>query len=111
MLRELPDQIRSRAARGGNGRPDHLARRRARRIQPELFSIRHDAVALRVGEPHGEVAWPLLVELAARRVGIAEHGVVDDLGEVGLESADCVEGCGCAVEDRAGILRNDGMME
>src|SRR5207248_10237722 len=57
-------------------------------LHDALPIFRHDAIAVWLGEPHGEVAGPPLEQLAASRVRIAEHGVFDDLGEVGLESSD-----------------------
>src|SRR6267143_991553 len=108
---KLPDQIRSGRSGAGDRAADHLTRRAARCVEPQLASIGDDAVVLRLAEAHGEVVRPALEQRAPRRIGIAEHRVVDDLHEVGRQGADRVEGCGGAVEDRPGILRNDGMME
>src|ERR1051326_8819757 len=104
MLDELPDQVRSRRPGAGNVGANHLSRCRARRVEPELLAVGDDAVVLRLCEAHREIARPLLEQRAARRVGIAEHRVYDDLDEVGLEGLDGIVGRGGTIEDRAWIL-------
>src|SRR2546427_6782380 len=59
-LHELPDQVGTGRADLGDARPDHLAGRRARRVQPEVAAVGDDAVAFRVGKPHREAAGPHL---------------------------------------------------
>src|SRR5213079_3446200 len=54
MLHELADQVRPGRAHVGDARPDHLARRGARRVEPQVAAVRHDAVALGLGEAHRE---------------------------------------------------------
>src|SRR5881396_2704126 len=98
MLDELSNQIGSGGAGPGDGAPNHLARCRARRVEPQPAAVGDDAVVLRIGEPHREVAGAPLVQLAPRRIGVTEHRVFDDLDEVGREGADRVEGCGGTVE-------------
>jgi len=77
---------------------------RIQAVVPEAASVGHDAVVLRLAEPHREVIGATLEQLAPCGIGIAEHRVLDDLDEVGLESPDRIERCGCAVENRCGIL-------
>src|SRR5213592_1501246 len=87
-----------------NRRANHLTRRRAWRVQPEMPSVGHDPVVLRLRESHGEVAGAPLIQSAARRIRVSDHGIVDDLDEIGLESADGIVGLRSAVENWCGIL-------
>src|SRR2546427_534026 len=103
-LHELPDQVGTGRADLGDARPDHLAGRRARRVQPEVAAVGDDAVAFRVGKPHREAAGPHLVQPPARRVRRADHGIRDDLHEVGGQVGDRLVSLARVVEDGPGVL-------
>src|SRR5439155_14846996 len=103
LLHKLPDEIGAGGAVLGNAGPDHLAGRRARRVQPEEATVRHDAIALGRAEPHGEAAGTHLVQPAPRRVRRADHRIRDDLDEVGGEARDRLVGLARAVEDGPGV--------
>src|SRR5881296_1431280 len=103
LLHELPDQIRTGGAVLGDAGPDHLAGRRARRVEPEEAAVRDDAIALGRGETHGKTTGAQLVQPATRRVGGTDHGVGNDLYEVGGEARNRLVGGAGAVEDRPGV--------
>src|SRR2546421_5196005 len=105
VLDELSDQVGPGRAVFRDAGPQHLARRGAGRVEPEEAPVRHDPVALGVGETHGEAAGAHLVQPAARGIGRAEHWIGHDLREVGREAGDgLVDGAG-VVEGRPGIRR------
>src|SRR3989442_10171853 len=104
MLDELSDQIWPRRSRSRNRRANHLTRRRAWRVQPEVPSVGQDPVVPRLRESHGEVAGAPLIQSAARRIRISDHGILDDLDEIGREGADAVVNLARMIEDWGGIL-------
>src|SRR5207244_1132148 len=106
-LVELPDEVRARGADLGDSRADHLTRRRARRVQPEVPAVGHDAVSLGLGEPHGKAAGPHLVQLAPRGVRCADPRILDDLHELRRERADRLVRLAGVVEDGPGVLRRE----
>src|SRR2546425_5175539 len=104
MFHELADQVGPRRADGRDLGADHLARRGARRVQPQVAPVRHDTVSLGNGEPHREAAGPHLVELAAGRVGCPDERVLHDLDEIGRQRAGRLVGGARTVQDRPRIL-------
>src|ERR1041384_4152837 len=68
VLDELGQEIRAGVAEFGNRRADHLAGRRAGRVQPQPAPIGNDPITGRVGEPHRELAGALMIQPAGDRI-------------------------------------------